>query len=1454
MNRGVNILSRTTMCSIDSRLSTPIRREGITVLSDPPECQFDIVVIHGLNGSPRDTFLDKATGFYWPTDLASTFPNARIMVFGYMAGITSSTSNNLGVYQHAESLLVHLKNDRVGSAISQRPVVFIGHSLGGVVIKQALVLDSQSGPRATILSSTKLVVFLGTPHRGSHVLDKTSTKVATTLASFARMELPKNVKPMLQTRSNDSFAINLDFMRVKGNIAVVNFYEQVDRPLLQDLVVDKDSAVFDSENSENIPMSRDHEHLVRFDGPDNDSYHLLCATLRRKLAGIFDGITKRKEDEHMQQMIHACLRSLGHTNISSGSQRKEAHHRTLSWAWHAGEGGLHSWFRSGSGYFAITGKPGSGKSVLMSEVMRRAHKEYRSLFGAVLTHTFKARGTREESSLDGMLRSVIHQLLCQVPSAFTAMVDEWHYVRSNGAATSLSPEVASQGNAGSVRWSTQSLKKSLWALILHISKGSRVCLLIDAINECGDGQKEFDELINFLRTLLDESNKGVRGGISLCCSSRGVSMALIPFVVQSYRMEERNGPDIEAYVNDQWHTPKAAPGTEDPIALLKRHLIQKADGIFLWAHLSMERIRTAIDDGDTITELQQAVDEIPDELNGLFTLLLDEVKDKDLDEANTMMSIVLAASRPLTLSEFRHVMALSKSAPATSSHQDLYAAPWMVKDDTTMRRRVRSRSGGLLESKLVVATDLNGTGTTSPALAPTKGGDTYIVQFIHESVRDYLQQRTARKISVSAADGHTILAQTSLQYILFNEVQDLGYQLRTHHGSLNASLQRRSGTLLWKENMPFIDYASQYCFHHCQEARQAEQAIAEAIDRHFGGNNEPFANYIALHNAASDGDKHSQALTLTQLAVERNLAKYVHLQLSSRSLEVNVMLEGQQTYLQIAVWKGHAEMLKVLLSAGADINCYVMQYGRPKAVMDHTYEDLIPFGLGVPYKFLPPLVVACRSGNVEIVRLLVDHGTELFSGLYSLIMPRSICGGSRDVYSNSALVAAVFSGSLEVVQRLLESDPRTFSHPELRMSAILALRKQLLKMLEDKYQIAGSEVSAAPDDQSLGDKIEMMQHIAQYILQGTDISRIDFNAFSPGFLWLVTGCDYGTMQRLTAPGIALPAADATGMSFFHSACVLGTESTARLLHQHGENPYRPYGTDNLSCLQLAVRNSSPGVLLYLLEEVGMAVDTPDAWGTTALIDAARFASDDFIHIILDHGASIAATNAYGATPLQVAMQNFSIKNHTAVYERLFSQQSDLEKGLHGFPPVHLAAGCGNLSGILWLLEQGASISQLSADGSTVLHAAAACGNTRSTGVLSFLLERLSKEHREDGSLNVNTRDGGNSTPLHRLFRPEESLQEQQEDETKKQSEKFNQAVAAENALLLLRYGADLSALDQVGNTPLHLAAWRNAKEVVQMLLKEGADPFAQDLNGLRPLDLARVEDVRDLLERAMERK
>jgi len=57
------------------------------------------------------------------------------------------------------------------------------------------------------------------------------------------------------------------------------------------------------------------------------------------------------------------------------------------------------------------------------------------------------------------------------------------------------------------------------------------------------------------------------------------------------------------------------------------------------------------------------------------------------------------------------------------------------------------------------------------------------------------------------------------------------------------------------------------------------------------------------------------------------------------------------------------------------------------------------------------------------------------------------------------------------------------------------------------------------------------------------------------------------------------------------------------------------------------------------------------------------------------------------------------------------------------------------------------------------------------------------------------------------------------------------------ARMLVERGADMSAQDEHGRTPLHLAASRGRVDVARMLVERGADVSAQDEHGSTPLQL-----------------
>lgn len=130
--------------------SGDIERFGLTEVFSPEHPQADVVFVHGLNGDPQRTWTSKKTDVFWPRDLLSEdFDKeyqARVLVYGYDADVTVSASDGGTsrdrIHNHAELLVAYLVANRRRQRAEDRPIVFVAHSLGGLVVKRALIYSN----------------------------------------------------------------------------------------------------------------------------------------------------------------------------------------------------------------------------------------------------------------------------------------------------------------------------------------------------------------------------------------------------------------------------------------------------------------------------------------------------------------------------------------------------------------------------------------------------------------------------------------------------------------------------------------------------------------------------------------------------------------------------------------------------------------------------------------------------------------------------------------------------------------------------------------------------------------------------------------------------------------------------------------------------------------------------------------------------------------------------------------------------------------------------------------------------------------------------------------------------------------------------------------------------------------------------------------------------------------
>ncbi|PTB65131.1 hypothetical protein BBK36DRAFT_1121948, partial [Trichoderma citrinoviride] len=245
----------------------------------PPSEEFkvDIIAVHGLNGTLRGTWTDKAANTLWLEDfLSSAIPDARIMTFGYDSKLMLSHSRD-SIEDFATELLNQIWMLRLSQKDKCRLLVFIAHSLGGIVVKKAIILAHGNNHHyGHIASSTIGIVFLATPHQGSDLTRWASLLTLISKNRLIRSDLIDTLKPQSSVLSQ----ISKSFLPRSSDLAIMSFVEKQVEPRLLVLVVPEESAKMGVPNEMVFPVQAHHRSICRYSSRDDPTYVLVVASLK----------------------------------------------------------------------------------------------------------------------------------------------------------------------------------------------------------------------------------------------------------------------------------------------------------------------------------------------------------------------------------------------------------------------------------------------------------------------------------------------------------------------------------------------------------------------------------------------------------------------------------------------------------------------------------------------------------------------------------------------------------------------------------------------------------------------------------------------------------------------------------------------------------------------------------------------------------------------------------------------------------------------------------------------------------------------------------------------------------------------------------------------------------------------------------------------------------------------
>ncbi|TVY40129.1 Nephrocystin [Lachnellula subtilissima] len=268
--------------------------------SDSQNASVDIVAIHGLNESTIEAWTDPDTGILWLRDLLpKAIPVARVLSFGYdasAAGFYRAGCADM-IQRHAHTLVANLEGDRNIEDCSHRPIIFVCHGLGGIIVKKALAYSASRTSALvthlhTIFVSTFGILFFGTPHNSTDIakwlmLESAQSAEAGSIRSHGQFDVAIN---SLET-------ITDQFAPLMKQLHIFFFWEEVQTKTRHGLayIVEESSAAPILDNTERSGIDTTHSGMTKFSNTYSSSYRTVIAALIRYSLEAPRVITRRWE-------------------------------------------------------------------------------------------------------------------------------------------------------------------------------------------------------------------------------------------------------------------------------------------------------------------------------------------------------------------------------------------------------------------------------------------------------------------------------------------------------------------------------------------------------------------------------------------------------------------------------------------------------------------------------------------------------------------------------------------------------------------------------------------------------------------------------------------------------------------------------------------------------------------------------------------------------------------------------------------------------------------------------------------------------------------------------------------------------------------------------------------------------------------------------------------------------
>ena len=693
---------------------------GLSTLFSPPKPLVELVFVHGLGGGSRKTWAkDNLQELYWPQQWLrdeADLQGVRIHSFGYDADWIKGTDNCLNILHISKAFLIEL-SILPTLLRTDLPLVLIGHSMGGLVIKKAYLLAKQNPVYQSLAERFHSVLFLATPHRGAIAANLLNNMLHLAFSTRGYVEDLERTSAVLQS-------INEDFRNCSSAVNVWSFYEtqKMKIGLKSTLIVEPDSATLGWREERQVPMNADHRSICKFSSKTDNNYIVLRNAIINVVQSIslrgrsmdslgpwrnvlidFAGEKPKGDETHLQsQKLQEYLDAPEAPLEDLESFTETRLQGTCSWildhqyfrSWEDGE-------RGSPRIIYLTGPPASGKSTLASFVIERLQSTERTV-----CYYFFRHGEKSKSHMTTCIRSLALQM----------------------ANTSEDVQKSLLGLVERGKSAVNNSVRGLWRLLFSremLKSGfPPTYWVIDALDE----SMNEDGFVDCIRNIPDEVP------LRIFVTSRvnpAVERSMLDSSVQEIHLLSLSPADT--YADMRFLIDKKAEGLilrdEQQRQELEKTILSKSNGCFLWTSLILDELLKCHSEND----MQQTLAEMPGIIKPLYARILCSMFETHSNHhlIKGILTWVACTVRSLTISELEGALKTDMNEPFAR-----------LEDSVSM-----------LCGELV---------TTDKA---------HKLRIIHETAREYLlDEGNDHPFSIKKVESHTRITRACLLYLSGDEM------------------------------------------------------------------------------------------------------------------------------------------------------------------------------------------------------------------------------------------------------------------------------------------------------------------------------------------------------------------------------------------------------------------------------------------------------------------------------------------------------------------------------------------------------------------------------------------------------------------------------------------------------------------------------------------------------------